>query len=105
MKHNIKKIYRIEMLMNPSEAVIFTKGGLHHIKIPLEKRENLNLFDEIMVTVQLEDVQKFNFVTKSFTAPKESLAPENVLDTSEEEENQKENQEKNETDETIQPSV
>ena len=81
MKYEIKKIIRIDCELDSSEGVMLTKGGLHHVKIPLNGHEwedetplDISKFDEILFTIKMVDVSRFDFVTKRGTPPTESYS-------------------------------
>jgi hypothetical protein len=85
MKYNISKIIKLNLTLNSSEAIMFTKGGRHDIEIPKElinalieqsnpisyrdditgNKEHLSLDTEYFLTIQMErNAQgRFDFIT------------------------------------------
>jgi hypothetical protein len=70
MKHSFKKILQIECTLDSSEAIMFTKGGKHSLKLmPYDQDEdehlNLDSYNIIEISFQMDksDMPRFDFVT------------------------------------------
>jgi hypothetical protein len=75
MKYKCTKIVKIEATLDSSEAVMFTKGGLHKITICNDDETPYGInfcdFDKIEFSVQLDrdDQGRFDFITSSIAHP------------------------------------
>lgn len=64
MKYNLKKTLQIECTLDSSEAIMFTKGGKHCLKLENDDEDcslHLDSFDLIEISFQIEKSQQGRF--------------------------------------------
>ena len=82
MKYNIKKKVTLNLTLDSSEMIMFTKGGRHNVEIdPLDlftHENDLHNF-EFEITVQMErsELGRFEFITGEAEKHKERQSNEN----------------------------
>jgi hypothetical protein len=79
MKYELTKILRIECTLSSSEAIIFTKGGLHSLNLKTKEYDdedddwhklNLDFYDFIEISFQIERDQQSQFENLTIEAMK-----------------------------------
>lgn len=71
MKKSMTRLLTIDLVMDSSEAILFNKGGKQNIALkglggePSGNFDDLNFdfFDQVVVTVQMGEQARFNWVT------------------------------------------
>ncbi len=76
MKKNVKRIVTVNLTLDSSEMIMFTKGGIHKIKMNLHDifpdrfnseydEDESDPNDDFIITVQMEsvDLNRYNFIS------------------------------------------
>jgi hypothetical protein len=66
MKHKLTRKLILDLTLDSSEAIIFTKGGKHKIKLDTNELDDFTRFEDIEISICIEDSERgrFKFITE-----------------------------------------